>query len=146
VALGADAVLLVPELGSELGAEILGLEDLADLDFSPIAEGSALEPLDGLFPGLHLPDPEAGNQLLRLGERSIDDGPLLSRKPDTGTLRAWVKSLAREHHASLHELLVELSHLGQLLLSGHYARLGVLVGFHQHDESHCFILSNRVGA
>src|SRR6266480_422361 len=97
--LRALALLLRPQLGRELGAEIFRLEDLADLDLG-VLEGSALEPLDRLF------------------------------------LRPRLEPLAREDHAGLHQLVVELSHLGEDLLVRKDPGLGVLVGLHQHHESH----------
>ena len=55
-----------------------------------------------------------------------------------------LEPLAREHHAGLDQLLVELPHLGQELLARHHARLGVLVCLDHHHESHRFI-PPRVG-
>ena len=43
----------------------------------PPRTGCALDPLDRLVERLHLPQPEARDQLLRLGERAVDHGPLL---------------------------------------------------------------------
>ena len=43
--------------------------------------GQRLSPLDRLLDRLHLPDPVAGDQLLGLGERPVDDGPLAAREP-----------------------------------------------------------------
>src|SRR5688500_2687551 len=138
--LSAQPVFLRSELRRELGAEILGLEDLANLDLRIAAERRALEPLDCLLLRLHLPDPEARDQLLGLRERAIDDRPILSRESHARALGAGLKSLTREHHSRLHQLFVELAHLRQLFLSRHDARFGVLVGFHQYHESHCRIL------
>src|SRR6185312_1888132 len=61
--LGAQPLLLLPQLGRELGAEIRRLEDLPDLDFrvrAGVGVRAALDPLDRLFLRLHLPQPEAG--------------------------------------------------------------------------------------
>src|SRR5438105_12788518 len=60
--LGAQALFLLAQLGRELGAEVLGLEHLADLDLGLGARhrvGAALDPLDRLLLRLHLPEPEA---------------------------------------------------------------------------------------
>src|SRR5712692_1037997 len=48
----AQALLLLPELGRELGAEVLCLEHLANLDLGHPFHGigAALDPLDRLFP------------------------------------------------------------------------------------------------
>jgi len=45
--------------------------------------------------------------------------------------------LAREHHAGLHQLFVELPHLGQHLAIRQCTRFRVLVRFDDHHESHC---------
>ena len=47
--LRAHALLLLPELGRELGTEVVGLEDLTNLDLGAAVEGCALEPLDRFF-------------------------------------------------------------------------------------------------
>src|SRR5262249_22950303 len=65
--LGTQARLLLAQLRSG-SAEVLGLEELADLDLRAAVEGGPLEPLDRLFLRLALPQPESGDQLLRLGE------------------------------------------------------------------------------
>src|SRR5438876_480764 len=113
--LRAQALLLLPQLGRELGAEVLRLEHLADLDLGilPHRIGAALDPFDRLFLGLHLPDPETRDQLLRLGEGPVDHGALRSREPDACALRARVEPLAREHHAGFHQVFVELPHRGE---------------------------------
>ena len=69
-------------LGRELGAEVLGLEHLADLDLRVLQHrvGAALDPLDRLVLRAHLPQPEAGDQLLGLGERAVDHGALVARE------------------------------------------------------------------
>src|SRR5437667_10957500 len=56
--LGAQALLLLPDLGRERRTEVVRLEDLANLDLEAVLEGRTLEPLDRLFLGLHLPQPE----------------------------------------------------------------------------------------
>src|SRR5438552_7660572 len=136
--LRAQALLLLPQLGRELGAEVLRLEHLANLDLGilPHRIGAALDPFDRLLLRLHLPDPEAGDQLLGLGEGPVDDGALRTREPDARALRARVQPFAREHHAGLHQLLVELPHRGEELLVGHHAGFRVLAGFDYDHESH----------
>src|SRR5262245_16411079 len=114
----AQAFLLLPQLGSQRGAEVVGLKDLADLDLGLLTGGvgAALHPLDRCRLRLQLPDPEAGDQLLRFGERTVDHGPLRAREPNARAFRARLEPLAREHHAGLDELFVELAHLRQHLL------------------------------
>src|SRR5439155_104343 len=119
-------------------AEIFRLEHLADLDLAlPFhGVGAALDPLDRLFLGLHLDQPEPGDQLLGLGERPVDDGALGARELDARALGARLQPLAREHHAGLDQLFVVLAHGGQELLAGHDARLGLRRGLDNHHESH----------
>src|SRR6266568_5081563 len=117
--LRSQAFLLLPELGRELGAEILRLEHLSNLDhrlFAGYGIGTALDPLDRLFLRLDLPQPEAGDQLLCLGKRPIDDRSLRAGEADARALRARLEPFAREQHAGLRELFVELSHVGKKFL------------------------------
>src|SRR5690348_2278525 len=112
VDLRAQALFLLAKLGRELGAEILGFEDLADLDLGRLAlerRGAALHPLDGLVERLDLDDPEARDELLRLGERTVDDRALAVIEADARALRARLQAFARKHDARLDELLVELA-------------------------------------
>src|SRR4030081_3542989 len=111
--LRADAIFLLPELRRELRAEILRLEYLAELDLGPAVEGGSLQPFDRLLSGLHLPDPEAGDQLLRFGEGTVDHRALLSFEPHARTLRARMKPIPREHDARLGQLFIVLAHLGE---------------------------------
>src|SRR5205814_1288281 len=56
--LGAQALLLLAQLGREFRAEVLALEYLTDLDLGFGARhrvGTALDPVDRLLPRLHLP-------------------------------------------------------------------------------------------
>src|SRR6266571_4206680 len=136
--LRAQALLLLPQLGGELGAEVLRLEHLADLDLGilPHRIGAALDPFDRFFLRLHLPYPETRDQLLGLGEGPVDHGTLRSREPDARALRARVQPLAREHHAGFHQLFVELPHRGEEFFVRHHARFRVLTGFDYDHESH----------
>ena len=54
---------------------------------TPPSNGAALEPLDRLVHRLDLPDPVAGDELLGLGERAVDDGALRAREADALALR-----------------------------------------------------------
>src|SRR6478609_463055 len=71
----AEALLLLAQLGRERLAEVVGLEHPADLDHGFALERirAALHPLDRLFLRRAAEHPEAGDQLLRLGERAVDD-------------------------------------------------------------------------
>src|SRR5258706_583745 len=77
---------------------------------SPHRERRAFDPFSPLFHGLHLPQPEAADQFLGLGEGSVDYSPLLSRKSDPLALGAGLQPLACKHYAGLYQLLVELAH------------------------------------
>src|SRR5438046_9491860 len=138
--LPAHALLALPCLGRQGGTEVRRLEDLPNLDLEAVVEGRALEPRDRLVLGLHLPDPEASDELLRLGEGSVGHDAFAPRKFDPRALRAGLESLRREQHAGFLELHVELAHLGEDLLVGQDSRFGVLVGFDQYHESHCSLL------
>ena len=134
------ALLLLPQLGRELLAEVLRLEHLADLDLALalVGVGAALDPLDRLVQRLHLNQPEAGDQLLGLREGTVDHVAVLAAELDPRALRAGLQPLAREQHARVRQLLVELAHLGEQLLARHDARLGVLVGLDHDHEPHVF--------
>src|SRR5688572_14444777 len=75
--LRAQTVLLRAQLRRELLAEVVGLEDRSNLElrlFTRHRIRTATYPLDRLVHRLHLPQPEAGDELLRLGERAVNDG------------------------------------------------------------------------
>src|SRR5689334_20386904 len=77
----AKTLLLRSQFRSQLSGEVLRLKNRANLDFRSSVEWSSFEPLDGFIDRPHLPEPKAGDQLLRLRERSIDDSPLFSSEP-----------------------------------------------------------------
>src|SRR5713101_7772726 len=123
----------------DLGREVKCLVHLADLDFSTPIERGALEPFYGLFHGLDLPQPEAADEFLGLGEGPVDYGPLLPRKSYPLALRARLQPLARKHYAGLYQLLVELPHGSKhflVFLSRQNPCFRVLVRFDYHHESH----------
>jgi hypothetical protein len=67
--------------------EVFGLEDLADLyvGLAFVEVGTALDPLDGLFERLDLPEPEAGDEFLAFGEGTVNDGgAVLAGEVDAG--------------------------------------------------------------
>src|SRR5207244_3039696 len=68
----ASMVRRVRSCSDEVGI----LEHLTDLELGPaVKQWRSLDPLDGLFFRRGLDQPEAGDELLRLGERAVDDGP-----------------------------------------------------------------------
>src|SRR4051812_30805859 len=134
--LRAQPLFLRTELGRELLAEVLGLEDRPDFDFRPAAERCALQPLDRFVHRLDVPQPEAGDQLLRFSERSVDHRAFGTGEPDALAPRTWMQPFARLHHAGIHELLVVLAHRRQDFLVRHLAGLGLLARLHDHHHSH----------
>src|ERR1044071_9212693 len=142
--LRAEALLLLAEFGRDRRAEVRSLEDRANLylrDFAVagvalVGGGDALDPLDGLLQRAHLPEPEARDHLLRLGEGAVDDGLTTALEPDPLAFGAGAQPLAREHHAGLDQLLVELAHIRQHLPAGHDARLRSRVRLDNHHHSH----------
>src|SRR5262249_26966810 len=140
--LGAQAFFLLAQFRRELGAEIVRFEDLADLDFGlfVVRIRAALEPLDRFLARTNLPEPEAGDQLLGLGKRAVDDGALVSRETYPHALRAGMKAFSCKHDAGLHEFLVVLAHRGEQFLAWHLAGFRGLAGFHYHHELHGLLL------
>src|SRR5690242_9188293 len=134
---GAQPFLLLLELGLERVTEVLHLEHLANLHFA-IAERGPFQPFDGFVQRLHLPQPEPGDELLRLRERSVDHRPLAAGEPYPHALGALLEPLGGEQHARFLELHVELAHLGQDLLIREHPGFGVLIGFDHHHEAHHF--------
>src|SRR5688500_2239122 len=83
----AEPLLLLAKLRRELVAEVIFLEDLANLDLA-LAEGRALQPVDRRFLRLHLDQPEAGDQIRSVAERAVGDGRLVAVGVDPDALRA----------------------------------------------------------
>src|SRR6202012_3058345 len=84
----------LPGARPQLSLELLGLTDLAQLDLHPAVEQRRpLDPLDRLLLRAALPDPVAGDELLRLGERTVDDGALTPVEPNPRRLGARVQAV-----------------------------------------------------
>ena len=66
----AEVFFLLNFLVVEGSCEVFGLEDLADLyvGVAYVENGTALDPLDGLFERLDLPEPEAGDEFHGFGK------------------------------------------------------------------------------
>src|SRR5574341_1665922 len=80
----AELLLLLPELACGVNrSEVLGLVYRANLTLDIFAEGRALDQFNRLIQRLHLPDPVARDEVLRLLKRSVNDGPLapVARQP-----------------------------------------------------------------
>src|ERR1700732_2766334 len=104
-----------------LRREVFQLKHRANLDFRIYRHGirAALHPLDGFIDRSYLPEPEARDEFLGLGKRSIDHGSIAARELHALSLDARAQPLAREHDARLHQILVELAHFSQESLSRH---------------------------
>src|SRR5262249_33573505 len=138
---------LVAQLGAEIRAEVLGLEHAPDLDLLvALLEGRAADPLDRFLHRLHLPEPEARDQLLGLRERPGDYGAPPAAELDAPPLSARVQSFAGEHHPRLDQFLVELAHLGENFPTWQDARFGLLVRFYNHHDSHEGLLHRFYGS
>src|SRR5208337_3472449 len=108
-------VFLGAQFRRERRAKIRRLEHRPNLDLRILGHriGAALHPLDGLLDGFHLPQPEAGDQFLGLGEGSVEHRPLLAREPYTLAPCARLQSLARQEDTRFDEGLIELPHRAQ---------------------------------
>src|SRR3954447_19402213 len=91
----AQPLLLVAQLGGELLAEVVGLDELAQLHLA-VRERGALQPLERLLLRLHLPDPVAGDELLRLGERAVDHGRRGAAEAHARAVRARAQPVSVE--------------------------------------------------
>src|SRR5215813_13830228 len=92
----SEVFFLLNFLVAEGGCEVFGLEDLANLYVGLAYVGTALDPLDGLFERLDLPEPEAGDEFLAFGEGAVGDGALLAGEVDAGTFGGGVKTVVAQ--------------------------------------------------
>src|SRR5262245_23671547 len=128
--------------------EVLELKELTDLDLALLAVargvGKALAEGEGLLARLRLDNGVPGDQLLRLGERPVDDRTLVAVVSDAPALGARLQAGGVEERARSGELLVERRHLGDESLLGHDAGLRVLAGLDDDHEPH-WCVSCRIG-
>jgi len=83
-------------------------------------ESSISSPLDRFFLRLHLNDREARNELLRLGERTIDDDALVAAELRARTGRAvWAHTGARTHAPTWDSVLAFEKRVGDGDRPGH---------------------------
>src|SRR5437016_5544479 len=110
----AKTPFLRTKLRRERRAKVVRFKNLAkfNLGFAGHGIGAALEPFDGFFLGLHLPEPEAGHQLLGLAEGPINHCTLAPRETDAHALGTGVESLTGKEDAGFREFLVVFAHLG----------------------------------
>ena len=78
----AEAIEWLKRAPFEEGAEVVRLEHPANLEFRPGTERRLLQPLDGFVHRPHLPQPEAGDELLAFRKRSVNHRPLIAAEPD----------------------------------------------------------------
>jgi len=86
---------LLAQFRRQLCAEVLQFEHLANLDLGLSARhrvGATLDPLDGFFSGLHLPQPITGDQLLGFGERAVDHRAFVTGETHAGAFAAGVQA------------------------------------------------------
>src|SRR5258708_2312275 len=96
--LGAQALLGGPEFARRIARrEIFRREHLAKFEHHVLSEGRPFHPGDCLFLRLHLDQPEAGDQLLRLRKGPVAHRGLAARELDACALGTRVESFAREH-------------------------------------------------
>jgi hypothetical protein len=109
---GAEVFFLLAKFRRQGGAKVLRLEHLANLDLGFLGHGigTALDPSDRLLQRRAFPEPEAGNQLLCLGEWPVSHNPLLAFEPDARSFGTRMQPFAREHHAGFGQFLVVFSH------------------------------------
>src|SRR5215467_7232734 len=117
--------------------EVFWLQDLADLyvGFAFVGVGASLDPLDGLFERLNLPEPEAGDEFLAFGEGAVNDGAVLAGEVDAGAFGRGVKTVVAYQNSGFQELVVEFVHFGHELGIGGCA-FGVFRGFDDDHKSH----------
>src|SRR5208283_605094 len=132
----AELLLLLAEVARGVaGGEVVRFKDRTNLDFA-LLEGAALEPLDGLVHRLHLPQPEASDELLGLAEGSITHRLLRTLEAHALSRGARLEALGRQQHACLHQLLVKLAHLAENPFVRKCSGLRLLVRLHNHHHSH----------
>src|SRR6516164_1761620 len=91
--------LLRPQLRCQVLAEVVGFEHRAYFDFRlALAERRAPDPFDRFFERPHLPQPESGDQLLALGEGSVDHRVLAAAEPDAHAMGARAQPFRREQY------------------------------------------------
>src|SRR5215831_3042672 len=91
----AEVFFLLNFFVAEGRCKLFDLEDLADLDVALAigGVGASLDPLDGLFERLNLPEPEADDDFLAFGEGAVNDGAVLAGEVDTGAFGRGVKTV-----------------------------------------------------
>src|SRR5262245_7144812 len=80
--LRSQACVPLPDFRRDRIAEVLDLEHGPELNlaFLLVRIGATLNPVQRLLQRRHFPEPKAGDELLGLGERPVDDGAALARE------------------------------------------------------------------
>src|SRR5688572_24240052 len=126
---------------AEVLAEVVHLEDLAQVHAAARAHRAAPCPLDRLVHRTDLPDPEARDDLLGLGERSVHDGrPLEAGPRDAAAVRGGLETLARQQHPRLAQLFVVPEHRVDDVVGRQLTGLGLLVAIHERYYSHDYFV------
>src|SRR5690348_12266515 len=123
-----------------------GLEHLTDLNLALGAvlawvdpgkrlERGTLGPFRGVVHRLHLEDPVARDQLLRLIERPTEDGASPLGELDTAPLGAREQPREVDEQSGLLKLVVVPAHRGEEFLTGHGARFRVPFDHQHHPHS-----------
>src|SRR5262249_1785352 len=91
----AQPLFLRAQLRREFLTERVSLENGTDLQltFLLVRVGATPRPFERFLHRLHLPDPEAGDQLPGLREGPVDDGALLAREAHTLVFCARMKTV-----------------------------------------------------
>src|SRR5262249_35642731 len=99
-----------------------------------------LGPFQRFLARFYVDHPVAGDELLAFNKRPIHDRPLPSGKLYPEALGRRLQTRQIHQHPGLQQLFVELSHRGDQFLARHLARFTFLACFHNHHESHDFLL------
>src|SRR5690606_4683865 len=104
--LRAQAFFLFAQFRGEFGAEVLGFEDLTNLDTGVLGVRirTTLDPLDGLGQRPGLDQPETGDQLPRFGKWSVADASIGAAEMHARALRTGLQAFAGQQHAGLDQL------------------------------------------
>ena len=100
------------------------------------AGGAAAGPSDGFFKGGDFDKDEASDELLELGEGTVDYGLLVLGGDDACGLGGGAKPLAGEEHAGLSHVFVVLADGCEEVLVGEGPGFHVCVGFADDHEAH----------
>src|SRR5690606_38383248 len=144
----AQALLAFRDFGCHRIAEILHLIEGADLELARPGHRirAAFGPGHRLVHVLDLPDPVTGDQFTRLREGAVAHGPLGAVEGDPLASGRGLEPVSIDHHASLDQLLVELSHRLEHLRhlgGGRQAALAVLGRLHEYHHAHVVLLLHR---